>query len=46
MTALLVEAARESNMTLLIVSHDADLLRKTADRVISLRQRLAARPRG
>lgn len=35
-TALLVEAAREATMALLIVSHDADLLRKTADRVISL----------
>lgn len=35
-TALLVEAARETGMALLIVSHDADLLHKTADRVISL----------
>ncbi|HEY0212122.1 MAG TPA: ATP-binding cassette domain-containing protein [Paenirhodobacter sp.] len=35
-TALLVEVARESGMAVLIVSHDAGLLRKTADRVISL----------
>lgn len=35
-TALLAEAARETGMALLMVSHDADLLRKTADRVISL----------
>jgi len=35
-TALLVEAARETGMALLVVSHDADLLHKTADRVISL----------
>ncbi|RWR05737.1 ABC transporter ATP-binding protein [Paenirhodobacter populi] len=35
-TELLSEAARETGMALLIVSHDPDLLDRTADRVISL----------
>ena len=35
-TALLAETARETGMALLIVSHDADLIRKTADRVLAL----------
>lgn len=35
-TALMSEIARETGMALLIVSHDADLVRKTADRVLRL----------
>ncbi|MFT3689134.1 ABC transporter ATP-binding protein [Paenirhodobacter sp.] len=35
-TELLAETARETGMALLIVSHDADLIRKTADRALEL----------
>ena len=35
-TALLAETARETGMALLIVSHDAELIRKTADRTLEL----------
>ncbi|MFC7704668.1 ABC transporter ATP-binding protein [Plastorhodobacter daqingensis] len=35
---LLVQVARDSGMALLVVSHDAELIRKTADRVLSLEQ--------
>lgn len=35
-TQLLAETARETGMALLIVSHDAELIRKTADRALEL----------
>lgn len=35
-TTLLAETARETGMALLIVSHDAELIRKTADRALEL----------
>ncbi|WEF24861.1 ATP-binding cassette domain-containing protein [Paracoccus sp. S3-43] len=37
-TRLLADTARQTGMALLLVSHDPDLIRKTADRVVSLGQ--------
>lgn len=44
-TGLLTEVARETGMALLIVSHDPDLLSRSADRVISLAAPETAGPR-
>ncbi|SCY71571.1 ABC transporter ATP-binding protein [Paracoccus tibetensis] len=44
-TGLLTEVARETGMALLIVSHDPELLSRSADRVISLASPETAGPR-